>query len=71
MTEMPNEVRVGPPVRGLLALTTGHLLPPLGGRPVLTQILEEPAGYIYWGCSRTRLSDTNNNSSNNAFEAIK
>ena len=42
MTEMPNEVRMGPPVLGLLALTAGHLLPPLGGSPVLIQILEEP-----------------------------
>ena len=46
MTEMPNEVCVGPPVLGLLALTAGHLLPPLGGSPVLTQILEEPAGSL-------------------------
>ena len=44
MTEMPNEVRMGPRVLGLLALTAGHLLPPLGGSPVLIQILEEPGG---------------------------
>ena len=35
---------MGPPVSRLLALTAGHLLPPLGGRPVLTQIFRGAGG---------------------------